>query len=135
MLPSDAHEKSGRDSTAVWLDAVHPDDRPATMAAWATCDTMGEFAVKHRIRRAADHIYRWFQSRATPVRVEGRIVGWRGTSTDVEDQARVRAALERSSEELEARVPERTAELQALSVRLAILIKTPEKLRICVAIG
>jgi C4-dicarboxylate-specific signal transduction histidine kinase len=83
------------------------------MAAWATCDTMGEFAVKHRIRRAADHIYRWFQSRATPVRAEGRIVGGRGKSTDVEDQARVREALERSSEELEARVPERTAELQA----------------------
>lgn len=96
-----------------WLAAIHPDDRPATMAAWAACETTGEFSVEHRIRRAVDQTYRWFQSRATPVRAEGRIVGWLGTSTDVEDQARVRKALERSGEELEARVLERTAELQA----------------------
>jgi signal transduction histidine kinase len=42
-----------------------------------------------------------------------RIVGWLGTSTDAEDQTRVREALERSGEELEARVSARTAELQA----------------------
>ncbi|MFM0394864.1 response regulator [Paraburkholderia phytofirmans] len=96
-----------------WLDAVHEDDRRATMAAWAACEAMGEFAVEHRIRRKSDGTFRWFQSRATPVRADGRIVAWLGTSTDVEDQARVREALERSSEMLETRVAERTAELQA----------------------
>ncbi len=56
--------------------------------------------------------YRWFQTHARPVRPEGRTVTWLGTSTDIEDQARIREALERSGEELERRVYERTAGLQ-----------------------
>ncbi|MEX3759624.1 ATP-binding protein [Paraburkholderia phenoliruptrix] len=94
-----------------WLAAIHPDDRDATMIAWSTCEVKGEYAVAHRIRRA-DGAYRWFQTRARPVRPEGRTVTWLGTSTDIEDQARIREALERSGEELERRVSERTAELQ-----------------------
>ncbi|MEC5406098.1 ATP-binding protein [Paraburkholderia sp. MPAMCS5] len=95
-----------------WLDGIHPDDRQATMAAWNACEPKGEYAIEHRIRRAHDGAYRWFQTRATPVRAEGRVVAWLGTSTDIEEQARVREALQRASEELEKRVSERTAELQ-----------------------
>jgi PAS domain S-box-containing protein len=95
-----------------WLDAVHPGDREATMAAWSTCGMKGEYAVEHRIRRASDGTYRWFQTRAKPLRAERGVAAWLGTSTDIEDQVRAREALERGSEELERRVSERTAELQ-----------------------
>ncbi|WP_424139575.1 ATP-binding protein [Roseomonas chloroacetimidivorans] len=96
-----------------WLDVIHPDDRAATMAAWAEAEARGLFSVEHRTYHAADRTWRWFQSRATPVRdPEGRILEWVGTSTDIDDQVRAREVLARSREELEAQVAERTAELR-----------------------
>ena len=95
------------------LEAVHPEDRAATRAAWAAADARGLFSVEHRIRRAADHSYRWFQSRAKPVRdAEGRVVEWFGASSDIDDQVRAREVLARSREDLEAQVAARTAELR-----------------------
>src|SRR3954451_14834958 len=96
-----------------WLNAVHPDDRAATMAAWAEAEARGLFSVEHRTFHAADGTWRWFQSRATPVRdAAGGIVEWFGTSTDIDDQVRAREVLARGREELEAQIAERTAELQ-----------------------
>ena len=103
-----------------WLDAIHPEDRPATMAAWAEAGARGLFSVEHRTRRAADGAWRWFQSRALPVR-DGQDAGlqdapaaeWLGTSTDIEDLVRAREVLARGREELEALVAARTAELGA----------------------
>ena len=106
-LPEEASRGLG------WLNAIHPDDQAATMAAWAKAASGGSFSIDHRVRRAADGVYRWFQSRATPVRDDtGRITEWLGTSTDIEDQVRAREVLARNREELEAVVTERTAELQ-----------------------
>lgn len=66
-----------------WLDAVHPEDREVTIAAWTTARTNGEYYVEHRLRRAADGEYRWYQTRAKPVLdIEG---DWVGTSTDVHE--------------------------------------------------
>lgn len=81
-----------------WLEAVHPDDRPAASAAWAQAETEG-FEVEFRLRSATDGLWRWFQTRATPVQDEdGHITHWFGTSTDVnelhclQDRQRVLAA-------------------------------------------
>jgi PAS domain S-box-containing protein len=102
-----------------WLDAVHPDDRMATIAAWAAAEASGLFSVEHRTFHAAGRSWRWFQSRATPVRdADGRILEWFGTSTDIDDQVRAREVLARSHEELEAQVAERTGELQEALARL-----------------
>ena len=88
-----------------WLDAIHPDDRAATMAAWTEAEARGLFSVEHRTYHAADQTWRWFQSRATPMRdPEGHILEWFGTSTDIDDQVRAREVLARSREDLEARV-------------------------------
>ncbi len=96
-----------------WLDAVHPDDRAATMAAWAEADDRGRFSADHRMCHGEDKTYRWFQSRATPVRDEnGQIAEWFGTATDIDDQIRAREVLTRSREELEAQVSLRTQELR-----------------------
>jgi PAS domain S-box-containing protein len=96
-----------------WLDGIHPDDREATMAGWAEAETRGMFSVEHRTFHAADRTWRWFQSRATPVRdAGGRVLEWFGTSTDIDDQVRAREVLARGQEELEAQVAERTVELQ-----------------------
>ncbi len=117
-----------------WLDAVHPEDRAATMTAWAAAEASGLFSIEHRTRRAADGSYRWFQSRAVPMRDEvGRITEWFGTSTDIDDQVRAREVLARGREELEALVAERTTELahalDALRIEVAERIRAEETLR------
>ena len=99
-----------------WLDAVHPDDREATLAAWAEAERSGSFSADYRVCRAADGIYRWFQGRGVPVRDEkGRIIEWLGTATDIDDQVRARELLARGHDELERLVAARTSDLaQAL---------------------
>jgi PAS domain S-box-containing protein len=99
-----------------WLDALHPDDREATMAAWSEAEASGVFGADYRVRRAAEGAYCWFQSRGAPVRDEtGRIIEWFGTTTDIDDQVRARDVLSRGREELERLVMARTSDLaQAL---------------------
>jgi PAS domain S-box-containing protein len=105
---------------AGWLDAVHPDDRTATLAAWQGAEARGLVSVEHRIRRAQDGAWRWFQSRTVPIREEpdGAIVEWIGTATDIDDQVRAREVLARDRDELERRVAERTADLMAAEATL-----------------
>lgn len=69
-----------------WLAMVHPDDRAPARAAWSEARARGGFEVECRIRNAESSAYRWFQTRAAPVRDEsGMIVEWLGTSTDIHD--------------------------------------------------
>ncbi|MFC0409145.1 sensor histidine kinase [Roseomonas elaeocarpi] len=69
-----------------WLATLHPEDREAARIAWEQATGAGGFRDEYRIRRAENGEYRWFQTRATPVRdAEGRIVEWLGTSTDIHD--------------------------------------------------
>jgi PAS domain S-box-containing protein len=68
-----------------WLDAVHPDDREATLAAWAEAPGKGGYYVEHRIRRVADGEWRWHQTRAAPLERAAGSDEWVGTSTDIHD--------------------------------------------------
>ncbi len=69
-----------------WLDAVHPGDRALAREAWRLAIGQGGFEVEYRILNPSDGQYRWFQTRATPVRDEGgTIVEWLGTSTDIHE--------------------------------------------------
>jgi PAS domain S-box-containing protein len=80
-------------------DAVHPDDRPAVIAAWQRSVATGApYEFEHRIRRA-DGVYRWFQSRGNPLRdAEGRVVRWCNLLTDIEERKRTEEKLCRSQE-------------------------------------
>ena len=69
-----------------WLDALHPDDREQARSAWRHALRSEGFETEHRLRDQHDGSYRWFRTRASPVRNEaGVITNWLGTSTDVED--------------------------------------------------
>lgn len=79
-----------------FLDAVHPADRAGWRAGWAravAADPAGPFTVDYRLRTAAGG-YRWFRSRAVPVRAGGRVAQWVGTETDIDDTVRTRARLD-----------------------------------------
>jgi two-component system CheB/CheR fusion protein len=70
-----------------WLAQLHPDDAARTAPAWQQAIEHGVvFDVDYRIRRA-DGVYRWFKTRAVPMRDEhGRVVRWMGSNTDVDAQ-------------------------------------------------
>jgi diguanylate cyclase (GGDEF)-like protein/PAS domain S-box-containing protein len=70
-----------------WLVAIHPDDRPTHQAAWSRAIASGEpFEIQARIRRAADGIYRWFVTRATPMSDDvAGVVAWIGSAVDIHD--------------------------------------------------
>jgi PAS domain S-box-containing protein len=69
--------------------------------------------------RAKDGMYRWFLSRAVPIRdADGRVIRWFGTNTDVtelrdvqESLRNAKDALAKSNRSLEAKVQESTANL------------------------
>ncbi len=63
--------------------------------------------------RRHDGEYRWFLSRALPVRDEsGRVVRWCGTNTDITEQKLLQEQLERAYADLEAKVMFRTLDLE-----------------------
>jgi len=69
-----------------WLDAVHPDDREAAIRSWHQAPERGFLEMECRIRDAQADDYRWYRTRATPVRdQDGSIIEWLGTSTDIHD--------------------------------------------------
>ena len=83
-----------------WLEQVHPDDRVTVQAEWARVVANGDtFDVSFRIRRF-DGVYRWFKTRAVPLRdPAGRILKWFGSNTDIEDfvlaERKLKVQLER----------------------------------------
>jgi PAS domain S-box-containing protein len=94
-----------------WLEQVHPDDRARIDAEWQAVAPGGRtFDVEFRIRRH-DGVYRWFKTRAMPLRGDGAILKWFGSNTDIQDLRDAQDALRQANRELEARVAERTREL------------------------
>ncbi len=69
-----------------WLEQVHPDDRVKVQMEWTRVVASGDtYDVSFRIRRF-DGVYRWFKTRAVPLRdPAGRILKWFGSNTDIED--------------------------------------------------
>jgi PAS domain S-box-containing protein len=83
-----------------WLEQVHPDDRVNVQLEWARVVGNGDtFDISFRIRRF-DGVYRWFKTRAVPLRdPAGRILKWFGSNTDIEDfvlaERKLKVQLER----------------------------------------
>src|SRR3954453_16225082 len=61
--------------------------------------------------RSRDGQYRWFLSRALPIRnAAGQVIRWFGTNTDITEQFEAETALRELNENLEQRVREATRE-------------------------
>ena len=68
---------------------------------------------------AADGSYRWYLIKGVPLRdAGGAIVKWFGTCTDIDELKREQERLEIFNEELDRRVLERTAQLEASNKEL-----------------
>ena len=97
-----------------WLHSVHPDDQAATAAAWHHAHATGSlYEVEHRLRRA-DGEWVPMSVRAMPILdTRGEIREWIGFHTDVSRLRTTEEALRQLTGELERRVADRTAELDA----------------------
>lgn len=84
-----------------WVDAHHPDRRDDVVAKWREHLAHGEPWEDMFPLRGANGEYRWFLSRAEPIRnPQGAIIRWFGTNTDVTDQVETAAALSRSEAQI-----------------------------------
>ncbi|MFN3726211.1 MAG: HWE histidine kinase domain-containing protein [Allosphingosinicella sp.] len=103
-----------------WLDAIHPDERSATLAGWEGVEERGLYYIEHRILHAASSEHRWHQTRATPLRDEdGQIVEWLGTSTDVDELRALQRRQELLVAELQHRVRNLLAMIRSIGQRTA----------------
>lgn len=83
-----------------WQAVVHPDDAPASVEKWRKALAAGEiFDTEYRLRRS-DGIYRWFIGRNVPLRNDGKVSGWFGTATDIDNLKKTEEALRQSEEKL-----------------------------------
>lgn len=96
-----------------WQNVQHPDYVDRVTTGWQQALATGEKWEDTFPLRRHDGEYRWFLSRALPVRDdEGRIVRWCGTNTDVTEQKQLQEQLERSYSDLETKVMFRTLDLE-----------------------
>lgn len=101
-----------------WLAALHPEDRQAALDAWSQADVTSGLSFEARICNAAQDRYRYFQTRATPVRTaEGVIVEWLGTSTDIDTIIQLQEQQTVLVGELQHRTRNLMAVVQAVMMR------------------
>src|SRR3989442_1842541 len=97
-LPSDHPLRLGIDTGAAWdyhIALLHPEDAAETRRVWSSCLKTGSAGeVSFRVRNA-DGAYRWFLSRAEPLRAQdGTILYWIGINLDIEDRKRAEIELQ-----------------------------------------
>jgi two-component system CheB/CheR fusion protein len=82
-----------------WADAIHPDDREATLKRWrSSIAAETPFDAEFRLRKSNDG-WRRTHARAVPLRDDaGKLRGWVGMNTDVTEQK----AVEHAQHEAEA---------------------------------
>ena len=88
-------------ATYDWKGAVHPEDAERIAQTWQSALASGQmYEVEKRVR-GKDGRYRWFQSRAVPVRdQQGNILRWYGCDTDIEELKRAQESLAEHARQL-----------------------------------
>ncbi|MDQ6530038.1 PAS domain S-box protein [Flavobacterium sp. LHD-85] len=90
-----------------WISKLHADDVYLVSKTWYESVNAGlPYQLEFRLKNANTGEYRWFLSKALPIRdKEGIITNWFGTCTDIHEQ-------KSTTEKLEILVADRTKELQ-----------------------
>jgi PAS domain S-box len=84
-----------------WQVIVHPDDGPESIKKWNQSLEAGKvFDTEYRLRRS-DGSYHWFIGRNIPLKDDsGKVTGWFGSATDIEELKKIQEALRESEERL-----------------------------------
>jgi PAS domain S-box-containing protein len=89
-LPTDHPLRFGIDTGAAWdshFPLLHPDDQEGSRRVWSACLRTGDPGEMSLRVRGADGNYRWFLSRAEPLRGnDGTLLYWMGINLDIEER-------------------------------------------------
>jgi PAS domain S-box-containing protein len=89
---------TGTGGDASWADVVHPDDQQESLHRWHAAIESGDaYEIEYRLKRKEGD-YRWYLTRALPVRDHQQIITrWLGTCTDIDDRKRTEDQLRASA--------------------------------------
>lgn len=100
-----------------WLDVIHPEDRIRTQALWRDAlDRRAIYDVEYRLRQA-DGGYRWYNARGVPVVDDGVVRKWVGVCIDTNDRKQAEEHLQLLVHELNHRVKNNLATVQAIAAQ------------------
>jgi PAS domain S-box-containing protein len=104
-----------------WTSVQHPDHLARTMERLQQAWTTGELWEDTFPLLGHDGNYRWFISRAVPIRdSQGSVVRWFGTCTDISDQIAAEEKIRHLNSQLQQRLAELEAIMQVLPVGVAV---------------
>ena len=85
-----------------WVDAVHPQDREATIIDWQKAvSNKKNFDYEFRLR-SAEGDYRWTNVKAIPILdLDGNVTKWTGMNLDIHERKLTEEALRKAKEEAE----------------------------------
>jgi PAS domain S-box-containing protein len=103
-LPSDHPLRFAADFEARWnahLVFLHPEDQPTSSRNWAEQIKTGRPRDDQFRILGADGKYRWFLTRAEPLKdSDGQVRYWVGVNIDIDDKKRAREALDEARERI-----------------------------------
>ena len=77
-----------------WLELLHPEDREATLAAWAECTRLGSVWYREHRMRGVDGQYHPILAQGVPIRNDdGEITRWVGINLDISRLKQTEQAL------------------------------------------
>jgi signal transduction histidine kinase len=85
---------------------------------WKIASHREPYEFVFRLQRILDGTFRWHLARVNPRIAGKKIAEWVGTATDIHDQKMAQEELRQSSQVLEKRVKERTAQLAEMNQEL-----------------
>jgi PAS domain S-box-containing protein len=102
-----------------WKSVHDPLMLPKVLEQWRASIATGDRFDMEFPLRGADGIFRPFLTRVLPLKdAEGHVVQWFGTNTDITERQRAEEDIRQLNADLEHRVIERTAQLQANNIKL-----------------
>jgi PAS domain S-box-containing protein len=103
-----------------WSDGIHAEDRERCLQMYRSClQSHQPFSMEYRLHRK-DSEYRWVLDRGVPLySATGEFNGYIGSCLDITEQRRVQDLLRQTHDDLEARVRERTAELERRTAQVS----------------
>jgi PAS domain S-box-containing protein len=110
-----------------WQKTLHPHHVTRVVEKIKKCFAAGDVWEDTFPLRGKDGGYRWFLSRAVPIKnAHGKITRWFGTNTDVTELRNIQEALRKSKEFTEEQVRLRTRELEGRNTKV---VQQSEQLR------